>query len=79
MVLRFETCGCGMDIEPGGGRKVQKQSNSPEFGVALTAPLSASESVHTIIVFVNGDCNYWGLGVAVGALFFVDLLRYRVA
>ena len=64
----FMVCGSSMSIEPAArGLRVCKVRSRPEFGVALTAPLPARENVHRLQACFNGDCNFFALGVAVGA------------
>jgi hypothetical protein len=68
-MVTFVACGSSMAIEPAaGGLRVCKDKGRPEFGVALTSPLPARETVHRLQVCFDGDCNYFALGVAVRAL-----------
>ena len=64
----FMAFGTSMSIDPAArGLRVCKDRSRPEFGVALTTPLQARETVHRLQACFNGDCNVFALGVAVGA------------
>ena len=68
-VQRFVACGRAMSLgsatsgSDGAGTCVSKCAGTPEFAVALTSPLSPSETPSIDVVF-TGDQKYFAVGVA---------------
>ena len=67
MALRWSEWGESMEIVESPSISeivVWKRGITPEYGVALTSPLAAGETVHAIEVLFTGDCNYFAIGVS---------------